>query len=118
MDNLTLTPKEQASLQVLNRLLAVHIRLEQAATLIGVSERHTGRILAAYREKGAFALAHGHPGHRMPNKTSEIIAADAVHLAGTRYGDANLAHLSELLSVGEGIAIARLPCGISCPRQD
>ena len=96
MDNLTLTPKEQASLQVLNRLLAVHIRLEQAATLIGVSERHTGRILAAYREKGAFALAHGHPATRMPNKTSEIIAADAVHLAGTTLMDSNPHSLQSL----------------------
>ena len=44
--------KEQARLKVLNSLLAEQITLEQAATLMRVSERHTRRILAAYREEG------------------------------------------------------------------
>ena len=47
--------KEQAKLQVLNSLLAEHVSLDQAATLMGVS----ARLLAAYREEGAAALAHG-----------------------------------------------------------
>ena len=34
----------------MNSLLAEHMTLEQATTLMGVSERHTRRILAAYRE--------------------------------------------------------------------
>ena len=36
-----MTQKEQARLQVLNSLLAEHMTLDQAATLMGVSERHT-----------------------------------------------------------------------------
>ena len=62
MENVTLTPKEQTRLQVLNNLLAEHMALDQAATLMGVSPRHIRRILAAYREKGAGAIAHGHRG--------------------------------------------------------
>ena len=54
-----MTPKEPTRLQVLNSLLAEHMTLDQAATLLGVSERHTRRILAAYREEGAAARAHG-----------------------------------------------------------
>ena len=50
MENVTLTQKEQARLQVLNSLLAEHMTLDQAATLMGVSARHTRRILAAYPE--------------------------------------------------------------------
>ena len=53
MENVTLTQQEQARLQVLNNLLAGYMTTEQAATLMGVSTRHTRRILAAYREKGA-----------------------------------------------------------------
>ena len=53
-----MTQKEQARLQVLNSLMAEHMTLDQAATLMGVSERHTGRILAAYREEGAAPVAH------------------------------------------------------------
>ena len=37
MENVTLTQREQARLQVLNSLLAEHMTLEQAATLMGVS---------------------------------------------------------------------------------
>ena len=45
MENVTLNPKEQARLQVLNSLLAEHMTLDQAATLMGVTTRHTRRIL-------------------------------------------------------------------------
>ena len=47
MENVTLTQKEQARLQVLNSLVAGHMTIEQAVTLMGVSARHTRRILAA-----------------------------------------------------------------------
>ena len=42
-------------------MLAEHMTLEQAATLMGVTTRHTRRILAAYRELGAAAVAHSKP---------------------------------------------------------
>ena len=48
-----MTPKEQSRLQILNSLLAEHMTLDQAAALIGLSPRHTRRILADYRENGA-----------------------------------------------------------------
>ena len=51
--------REQARLQVLNSLLAEHMTIEQASTLMRVSIRHTRRILAAYSKEGAAALAHG-----------------------------------------------------------
>ena len=48
-ERVTLTQKEQARIQVLNSLVADHMTIEQAATLMGLSTRHTRRILAAYR---------------------------------------------------------------------
>ena len=57
MENVTLTQKEQARLQVLNSLMAGHMTIEQAATLMGVSARHTKRILAAYRRDGASRMS-------------------------------------------------------------
>ena len=98
--------------------------LDQAATLMGVSERHIRRILAAYREEGAAALAHGHRGRRAPNATPDALAADVVYLARTRYAGANHTHLSELLSEREGIEIGRstlrrilVTAGLSSPRS-
>ena len=84
-----MTQKEQTRLQVLNSLMADHMTLEQAATLMGVSARHTRRILAAYRRDGAAALAHGNRGRRPANATPDPLASDVVLLARTRYAGVN-----------------------------
>ena len=81
MENVTLKPKEQTRLQVLNSLLAEHMTLDQAATLIGVSPRHTRRILADYRKNGAASLAHGHRGRKPANAIPETTRSRVVHLA-------------------------------------
>ena len=102
-----MSQREQARLQVLNSLLAEHMTMEQASTLMGVSIRHTRRILAAYRKEGAAALAHGHRGRRAPNAISEATKTTVLHLARTRYSGTNHTHMSELLSEREGIDITR-----------
>ena len=107
MENVTLNQKEQVRLQILNSLLAEHMTVDQAAMLMGVSTRHTRRILAAYREEGAAALAHGHRGRRAPNTTPDSIRAEVLRLARTTYSGVNHTHLSELLREREGIDIAR-----------
>ena len=124
MENVILTPKEQTRLQVLNSLLAEHMTLDQAATLMGVSTRHARRMLAAYREQGGAAVAHGHRGRKAPNATPQAVAYDVVHLARTRYLGANHTHLSELLSEREGIDIGRttlrrilVNAGLKSPRR-
>ena len=119
-----LAQKEQARLQVLNSLLAEHVSLDQAATLMGVSARHTRRILAACREEGAAALAHGNRGLRSTNATLETTKAEVLRLARSRYPDANHSHLSELLREREGIEIGRttlrrilVAAGLKSPRR-
>ena len=121
---MTLTQKEQTRLQVLNSLMADHMTTDQAATLLGVSARHTRRILAAYSKEGAAALAHGNRGRRPANATPDPLATDAVVLARTRYAGANHTHLSELLREREGIDIGRNTlrkilgdAGVSSPRR-
>ena len=119
-----MTQKEQTRLQVLNSLLTEHITLDQAATLLGVSPRHTRRVLAAYQESGAAALAHGHRGRKPANAIPEATRSRVVHLARTRYVGANHTHLSELLNEREGIDIGRttlrrilVNAGLSSPRR-
>ena len=73
-----MTPKEQTRLQVLNSLLAEHMTLEQAAKLMGLSPRHTRRILADYRENGAASLAHGLRGRRPANAIPEATRSRVV----------------------------------------
>ena len=124
MENVIFTPKEQARLQVLNSLLADHMTLDQAATLMGVSPRHTRRMLAVYQERGAVALAHGHRGRKPANSIPEATRSRVVHLAATIYEGANHIHLSELLSEREGIDMGRttlrhilINAGLDSPRS-
>ena len=119
-----MTQREQGRLQVLNSLLAEHMTLDQAATLMGVSPRHTRRILAAYQEKGAATVAHGLRGRKPANATPEPVATAVIHLAHTRYAGTNHTHLSELLSERDGIDIGRttlrrilVNAGLSSPRR-
>ena len=81
--------------------------VDQAATLIGVSPRHTRRILADYRRNGAASLAHGLRGRKPANAIPEATRSAVVHLAGTIYKGANHTHLAELLSEREGIDMGR-----------
>ena len=78
--------------------------------LMGLSIRHTRRILAAYKEEVSAALAHGHLGRRAPNAISEDTKAAVLHLARTRYVGTNHTHMSELLREYEGIEVAVKEC--------
>ena len=62
MENVTLTSKEQARLQVLNSLLAEQITLDQAAELMGVSSRHARRMLTAYQGERSGGFGPRPPG--------------------------------------------------------
>ena len=119
-----MTPKEQTRLQVMNSLLVEHMTLDQAATLMGVSPRHTRRILADYRKNGAASLAHGHRGRKPANAIPEATRSRVVHLARTVYEGANHTHLSELLSERVGLDMGRttlrrilVNAGLSSPRR-
>ena len=119
-----MTQKEQTRLQILNSLLAEHIALDQAATLMGVSTRQTRRILAAYQERGAAAVAHGHRGRKPANAIPEATRSRVVHLARTVYEGTNHTHLSELLSERDGLDMARttlrrilVNAGLASPRR-
>jgi len=124
MKGLTLNQKEQARLESLNRVLEGRLRASEAARVLGVSERHTWRMLAAYRQQGAAAVAHGNRGRRPTNATPADVSQQVIELARARYAGANHTHLTELLEEREGIALSRstvrsilLGAGITSPRR-
>ena len=124
MKDVTLNQKEQARLSVLNSVLEYQVPIAQAAEVLGVSPRHARRMLAAYRERGASALAHGNRGRRPHNATLPAEAAAVAELAAERYEGANHTHLTELLREREGIDLSRptvrrilTRAGIGSPRS-
>lgn len=107
MEGLTLSAKEQNRLLVLNGVLERQWTVAEAAQLLGVSERHTWRVLAAYGEEGAAALAHGNRGCSPPNATPAGIREQVISLASDRYQGVNHTHFAELLAEREGIKLSR-----------
>ena len=99
--------QEQTRIQVLNSVLEYHLPIAQAAEIMGVSERHTKRLLAAYRRDGPAALAHGNRGRRPHNAIPEAAVAAVVKLASNPYAGANHSHFTELLREREGIDLSR-----------
>ena len=116
--------QEQARIQVLNSVLEYQLPIAQAAEIMGVSERHTKRLLEAYRKDGPAALAHGNSGRRPHNAVPETAAAAVVKLASNGYSGANHSHFTELLREREGIDLSRptvrrilVKAGIGSPRS-
>ena len=109
---------------MLNDILEYQVSTPQAAEILGVSERHTRRLLNAYRRDGAAALAHGNRGRQPHNAVLESEAAAVVRLASTKYSGTNHSHLTELLRERECINLSRptvrrilVKAGIGSPRS-
>ena len=123
MKGLTLTNKEQARIQVLNGVLEDKVNVAEAARLMGVSERHSWRLLAAYRKEGAAAIAHGNRGRKPATTTCPATQEWVRELAKGTYTGFNHTHLTEMLAEREGIHLSRstirrllLVGGIRSPR--
>ena len=65
---------EEARRYVLDRVIAGDLQSSQAAEILGIGERHAWRLLAAYRARGAAALAHGNRGRRPYNAVPAEVA--------------------------------------------
>lgn len=107
MKGLMLKQTEQTRLAMMNRVLEKQITVGEAAHVLGLSERHTWRILRAYRKEGAPAIAHGNRGLLPPNAIPKETRARIVSLAQTTYAGFNHTHLTEILIEREGITLSR-----------
>ena len=124
MRGLTLTQQEQGRLQTLNLVLEERMGVAEAACVLGLSERHAWRILAAYRGEGVAALAHGNRGCRPANATSEETRQRVITLARTQYAGLNHTHLTELLVERQALTLSRstvrnilVGAGLASPRH-
>ncbi len=99
--------EEQVRLEALNRVLVRELCVKDAASLLGVSERHTWRLLAAYRNHGAAALAHAGRGRKPGHTVPDGIRDQVILLGRTVYAGVNHSHLTELLAEREGLTLSR-----------
>ena len=54
----------------MNGVMEGKVRVGAAPELMGVSERHTWHLLAAYRRDGVAAVVHGNKGRKPMSKTN------------------------------------------------
>ena len=120
----TLNRKEQRRLVVLNQVEVGKVTGKGAAEVLDLSLRHVRRLLAAYREEGAAALAHGNRGRKPCNALDEGVRRKVSELGGSTYTGCNNQHTTELLAEREGIILSRssvrrilLEASIKSPRK-
>jgi len=120
----TLSTREQTRLMVISEVERGEVGGREAAAVLGMSVRHFRRMVAAYREDGVVALAHGNRGRKPANAIGEEIRQRVVDLAGSAYAGFNQQHFTELLVEREGIRLSRssvrnilLGAGIRSPRK-
>jgi len=80
----TLNQKEQKRLLVMNELLVGRLTGQEAAEVLGVTLRHIRRLLAAYRQEGAGALAHGNREQPPANKLAVAVTGEILRPAERR----------------------------------
>lgn len=107
MGAITMTPREQNRLLVLNALQQRRCTLAEAARVLGLSYRQLRRLRAAYQARGAAALVHGNRGRPSPRRTPAQTRDRLLRLARTKYAGVNFQHLTELLAEHEQLALSR-----------
>jgi len=103
----TLTVKEQARLKMITQVDAGRVTGPQAARVLRLSLRHVRRLVAAYREEGAAALAHGNRGRASPRRIPEEVSERILELARMTYADYNDTHFTEKLAEKHAIYVSR-----------
>ena len=99
-ESIPLNTQEQKRAMVLNRIQAGQLSVRQATEVLGISQRHCRRILAACR------LSPWQP--RTPATTiGEPVRKQVIALATTTYAGTNQQHLRDLLEEREGLKLSR-----------
>jgi len=109
---------------VLTKVVGGQMTAGEAAAVLELSVRQVRRLVGAYREEGAAALAHGNRGRVPPHALSAQTRAQVVALARTKYAGYNHQHLSEELAGTEELPVSRasvrrilLAAGLPSPRK-
>lgn len=104
---MTLSPDAERKLHVLTLLEGKRISLGKAAEALGVTPRQVRRLRVRLRREGPAALNHGNRTRRAPHRLPEGLRTQIVALARGRYAGLNDVHLTEKLTLAEGLTVSR-----------
>ena len=102
-----LTMGDQNKIEVIQRVMAQQIEVDEAGRVLNRSVRQVYRMLKRLREEGLEGLRHGNRGRTSSRKIKKAIRKRIITLARGRLSDINDTHLSEILLREEKIRISR-----------
>jgi hypothetical protein len=105
--SVTLSPRQQQRLAVLDRLVAGYCTAVQAALLLSMSERQVWRLKAAYLRDGVAAVIHGNRQRSKPWALTDDLRDRVRTLVAAHYADCNDTHIAELLARDHQIVLSR-----------
>ena len=121
---MSLTPEEGRRLHVLNLLERGQITTAQAAEALEITPRQIRRLRGTLRQAGPAGLAHKSRERPAHNRLAAPLRAQVVALARNRYAGLNDVHLTEKLTVIEGLPVSRATvrrilraAGVGSPRR-
>ena len=104
---MVLTVKDKQRIEVVQRVEAGRLGVEEGALVLGCSVRTVFRLMAALREEGIEGLVHGNRGKPSPRRVPESKRKLIVALARGEFADVNDCHLRELLLRRKKLSIGR-----------
>jgi transposase len=79
----------------------------QAATALGLTERHVWWLLARLRQEGRAGLVHGNRGRPSGRRLPTAVQQQILAVARGMYAGLNTTHLTEKLQTDHGLAVSR-----------
>lgn len=103
----TLTMRDEKRLEIIHRVFRSELTVNQAALVMGLSERQCYRVKARVGKAGAQGVVHGNRGRACKRKIKEKVVKRIVELAKGKYQGFNDHHLTEKLEEQEKIKLSR-----------
>lgn len=102
----TLTMRVEKRLDIIQRVFRTELTVEQAAMVLGISERQYYRVKARFGKAGAKGVVHGNRRRPCKGKIKEKVVRRIVELTRGKYQGFNDHHLTEKLQSDEKIELS------------
>ncbi len=102
-----MSERDLKRVEVLSEVQSGRRTVEAAASVLGVSERQTYRLLARYQENGGFGLVHKARGRESNRSVNPGVRKYAVELVKAHYADFGPTLATETLEERHGLRVGR-----------
>ena len=104
-DMITMSSREAARLHILHQTLERKVTQQEAAGLMGLTDRQVRRLIQRLRAEGEAGICHRSRGKASNHRIPKQVKARALALFRAQYRDFNLVHATEKLGEVHGLAL-------------